>query len=92
MTRDEMMKYAQSLIDGAPVKKAEVLAFMRAFADPDLQAGGPAEPPLDLTNLPPLYFDIEKTDSGIHVPRDANRAYTKREGLSLLAKLAQALK
>jgi hypothetical protein len=62
-------------------------------AVPDLPIELPIEAPKlpAAARLPTLWFDIEKTDSGIHVPREANRSYTKAEGAALIAKLAKAL-
>lgn len=100
MTSDEMLAYAKSIVDGGPVKKAEVQAFMKALLEqaapaepePDLQAGS-----LGMTReqvleaLPVLPFEIERTDTGMHLPREANRYYTRREAAALVAAIGKAL-
>ena len=104
MTPDEMRAYATAVVEGGSVKKADVVAFMKAFLantapDPLESLNEKAVPSiaeltaveLDGRPLPQLYFEIEKTGSGIHVPREANRAYTRQEGYALLAMLTQAL-
>lgn len=92
MTKEEMIKYAQGLLDGGPVKKAEVLAFMRDYLDPDLQAGGPAMTAKEVdAYLAVLPFEIEKTERGIHIPRDVNRFYDKSEAVALVRMIVKAL-
>jgi hypothetical protein len=69
------------------------MKFMKAYADPDIQAGVPAMTREEVGNLlPTLPFEIERTETGIHVPREANRAYTKAEGAALALLIAKALK
>lgn len=89
MNLKEMRAFAQTIVDGGPAKKAEVATFMKAFLDanPD-----PMKVEVDGMVLPKLYFEIEKTDTGIHVPREANQSYSKREGYALVAMLVEALK
>ncbi len=86
MTPAELKAFAQSVVDGGPVKKSEVVAFMKAYLEPQDPTKKEAE-----AALIPLYFEIQKTGSGIHVPREANRSYTKAEATSLLAMIAKAL-
>lgn len=106
MTPEDLISYAKSVVDGGPVKKAEVVAFMKALleqtdaapeepaADPDLQAGGPAMSLEEVaqTYLPVLGFEVEKTETGIHMPRESNRSYTKVEATALLKMIADALR
>jgi hypothetical protein len=104
MPYDQMKELAERIASGGTFKKSEVVAFMKEFlgleapeapaqdllpAVPDLPIEAPKLPAA--ARLPTLWFDIEKTDSGIHVPREANRSYTKAEGAALIAKLAKAL-
>lgn len=97
MTPEDMQAYAKAVAEGGPVKKADVIAFMKAYIaqsteqDPDLQAGGPALTPAQTVSLlPTLPFEVERTGSGIHLPREANRAYTKLEAAALVAAIADA--
>lgn len=87
----EMRAFARLVADGGTFKKSEIVLFMKAFLDPDLhlQSG---EPPLDEKALPALSFEIEKTDTGIHVPREVNRSYSTREGAALVAAIVRALR
>lgn len=94
MNGKDMVALARRIAEGGTFKKSEVVAFMTAFLgmDPDLQAGGPGMTKEETFKLlPVLPFEIEKTGSGIHVPREANRAYTKAEGAALVAAIAKAL-
>lgn len=88
-----MKAFAQGLLDGGKYTRADIMKFMKAYVDVDIQAGGPGLTQAEVTEryLPFLAFEIEKTDSGIHVPREVNRSYTKLEGAALLVKLAKAL-
>ena len=108
MTTDEMKSYAEALVAGGPAKKAEVMAFMKAYLAAAAETPpqdrfrefAASVPPLPTSlmateaaeSLPQLPFEIARTDTGIHVPVAVNRFYTWREGMALVVKLAQALK
>lgn len=103
MTSDEMLAYARAVVDGGAVKKSDVVAFMKALLaqadaepapEPDLQAGGPGMSLDEITQryLPTLPFAVETTDVGIHIPRDANRFYTRLEALALVKLISDALR
>lgn len=87
MTRDEMDAYARQIVDGGGVKKNDVVAFMRAYLE-----SIPVETGLVQGSLPDLYFEIEKTETGIHIPRDVNRSFSRREAFSLVNKILSVLK
>jgi hypothetical protein len=101
MTTDEMMAFAQSVLDGGKYTRADILKFFRAFVTPEVDWPTAMQSKLiaecvdgmpEQESPPPLGFEIEKTDTGIHVPREANRSYSRREAAALIASINKALK
>lgn len=89
MTLDEALSWAKSIMTGGPVKKAEVLSAVAVLMEHVRQPKTDVE--IDGMALPELAFEIDKTGSGIHLPREVNASFTKREALALVAKIMKAL-